>query len=145
MPGTGHPHLTPDELAQEEAEQITFPQARARLQNPCAFWLLTPRGDIIASNLIATWLWGESQLNSRTFFGVNVFEIFSRHRQRIPRDRNNEFFRKKIPILLRLVEGFGIEHYKSFVDYLRIYPDLKRLFDEQKYIPDEIWNSKRIW
>jgi hypothetical protein len=145
MSDTGHTDLTPEELACEDPEQITFSQAQKKLKSPCAFWLLTPRGDIIAANLVATWLWEERQLNSKTFFGVNVFELFSRHSKRIPKNKNDEFFRKKIPVLIRLVRGFGREHYKSFLEYLSTYPDLKQLFNEQKYIPDEVWNSKRIW
>jgi len=134
-----------EELANEEPDEISLSQVQEKLKTACAFWLLTPRGDIIAANLVATWLWEERQLNTKTFFDVNVFEIFTRHRKRIPKDKNDEFFRKKIPILIRLIGGFGKEHYKSFLEYLDTYPDLKQLFDEQKYIPDEVWNSKRIW
>jgi len=140
-----HTNLSIEVLSRADPEQITISQAEKKLNKPCAFWLLSTKGDIIAANILAIWLWEARQLNSSTFFGVNIFEIFSQHRMRIPKDKNEEFFRKKILVLNRLIRGFGSKPYKNFLKYLKTYPDLKEMLDKKMYIPDKRWESERIW
>lgn len=140
-----HTNLSIEVLSREDPEQITISQAEKKLNKPCAFWLLSSKGDIIAANILAIWLWEARQLNSSTFFGVNIFEIFNQQRTRIPKDKNEEFFRKKILVLNRLIRGFGRRPYKNFLKYLNTYPDLKEMLDKKMYIPDKRWESERIW
>jgi hypothetical protein len=133
------------ELLSEDPELLTFSQAQKKLNKPCAFWLLTTRGEIFAANILAAWLWEVGQLNSNTFFGVNVFEIFSRHHNRIPTDQNDEFFKKKIQVLNRLIRGYGRKPYKNFLRYVQTDLHLREMLKKKAYIPDEQWETDRIW
>jgi len=138
MPGTEH-----TDLSLQEPEQITISQAEEYLTKPYPVWLLTPQGFVIAANLLASWLWEVPQLNH--LFDLNVFEIFYRNIRRIPEYKNDEFFKKKIPILKRLIRGFGKEPYKSFLEYVEHDPYLKEIYIQGKYIPDKKWVSQRVW
>jgi hypothetical protein len=138
MPGNEH-----TDLSLEEPEQITISRAEEYLVQPYPVWLLTPQGFVIAANLLASWLWEAPQLNH--LFDLNVFEIFYGNIRRIPEYKNDEFFRKKIPILKRLIGGFGKEPYKSFLEYVEHDPYLKEIYDQEKYIADKKWESQRAW
>lgn len=138
MPGTEH-----TDLSLQEPEQITITQAEEYLKKPYPVWLLSPQGFVIAANLLSSWLWEAPQLNS--LFDLNVFEIFYRNIRRIPEHKNDEFFRKKMQVLKRLIGDFGKDPYRSFLDYIEHDLYLKEYYIQVKYIPDEKWVSRRLW
>jgi hypothetical protein len=138
MPETEHTDLSP-----QEPEQITISQAEEYLMKPYPVWLLTPQGFVISANLLVSWLWEAPQLSK--LFDLNVFEIFYRNLWRIPEYKNDEFFRKKIPLLKRLIEDFGKEPYNSFLEYIKHDPYLKEIYDQVQYNPKKRRVSQRIW
>lgn len=138
MPGTEHSNLS-----LQEPEQITISQAEEYLMEPYPVWLLSPQGFVIGANLLGPWLWEAPQLSN--LFDLNVFEIFYRNLWRVPEYKNEEFFRKKIPVLKRLIGGFGEEPYKSFLEYVERDPYLKEIYVQEQYIPNKRWASQRVW
>ncbi len=132
------------DLSQEEPDMVTTLQAQEYLSHPYPVWLLDSRGRVIGANLLVSWLW-EIHEFSQLFDFTSVFTLFTQVRQRIPKDLNQEFFRKKIPVLKRLIGGHGESPYRLFIDYLLSDPELKKIYEEEEYIPDTRWVSKRIW
>ncbi|GHO98351.1 hypothetical protein KSF_083990 [Reticulibacter mediterranei] len=137
-----HTNLPPDDLSFGEPDEVTASQSETYLASPYPVWLLTPFGRIIAANLLAQWFWEVRELSD--LFGFTAFDIFSKNRSRIPKEKNNEFFRKKIPVFKRLSPD-NKRLSTLFLEYVENDPILRKIYDEAKYIPDETWESKRVW
>jgi hypothetical protein len=135
-------NLPSDDLSLGEPDEITIPRSKTYLESANPTWLLTPFGKIIGANLLAQWLW--EVRNVSDFFGYTAFDIFSKNRHRIPKEKNNEFFRKKIPVLKRLSRD-NRRLYESFLNYIESDPDLRKIYNEARYLPDEEWESERVW
>ena len=122
---------------------VTLRQLQASLEEPYPVWFLSPRGDVLAINLLAIWLWNASKLND--LLGVNVFDIFSHNFKRIPKDINHEFFAKKSAVVKRLFDLFGGQSYLAFISLMKSDPYLKEIFDWELEISKNEWEFDREW
>ncbi|HYT41228.1 MAG TPA: hypothetical protein VEP90_02675 [Methylomirabilota bacterium] len=122
---------------------VTLRQLQASLEEPYPVWFLSPRGDVLAINLLAIWLWNASKLND--LLGVNVFDIYSRNFKRIPKDINHEFFSKKSAVVKRLFDLFGGQSYLAFISLMKSDPYLKEIFDWELEISKNEWEFDREW
>jgi len=122
---------------------VTLQQLQAHLEDPYPVWFLSPRGKVVATNLLSMWLWSASELND--LLGVNAFDVFTRNFKRIPRDKNREFFAKKSAVVKRLCEAFGMKSYLAFISAMKSDPYLREIFDWELELSKHEWEFDREW
>jgi hypothetical protein len=116
---------------------VTLKQLQAHLEDPYPVWFLSPRGEIVATNLLSRWLWSTSELNE--LLGVNAIDVFTRNFTRIPKDKNREFFAKKSAVVKRLCEAFGKKSYLAFISAMKSDPYLREIFDWALELSKDEW------
>jgi hypothetical protein len=100
----------------------TRSDAESMLVQGAPAWFLGVDGRVIAGNLLAIWLWGgvqKRQVRSDVIIGRHAFEIYQRHRRRIPFDINPSFVQAKLLAASRLGEDFPSPLLTKFVNDLR--------------------------
>lgn len=122
---------------------VTLHELQASLEEPYPVWFLSPRGEVVATNLLSMWLWSASKPND--LLGVNVFDIFTSNFKRIPKEKNREFFAKKSAVVKRLFDAFGRKSYLAFISAMKSDLYLREIFDWELELSKDEWESDREW
>src|ERR1051326_2719754 len=122
--------------------KLSLEEEEKSMHAPYPAWLLTPEGTIKGSNLLAGWLWEE---HPHKLLGSNFSTIFSRNFNRIPKEKNGEFYTKKTSIMKRLEEEFGPEPYQHYMEGLKEDPDLWNIYEKGEWLHEHEWESHKEW
>lgn len=122
---------------------VTLQQLEAHLADPFPVWFLSPRAEIVATNLLSKWLWSTSGL--KDLLGANAIDVFTSNFRRIPKDKNREFFTKKSAVVKRLCDAFGMESYHAFINAMKSDPYLREIFDWTLELSKDEWEFEREW
>jgi len=124
--------------------------ARTALQDPYPAWFVDTRGVIRGANLLAFWIsetvkFTES-IKPGALLGRSMFSIFSNSFERIPIDKNIEFYAKKSSMVKRMKANSNVESpiYDNFIAAMKIEPILKKIYEEASLYPDNEWEHPLI-
>jgi len=119
--------------------------ARTALQDPYPAWFVDTRGVIRGANLMAYWISEKVKptepINPDTLLGRSMFSIFSNSFERIPIEKNIEFYSKKSSMVKRMKTNANVESliYDNFIAAMKTEPLLERIYEEALLYPDNEW------
>ena len=125
--------------------KVKYSLARTALQDPYPAWYMGTRGVIRGTNLLAFWLWDTLQLTepirSDALLGRSIFSIFANNFERIPIERNGEFYAKQSSIVKRMKADLSLESpiYDPFIAAMKRDPQLDKIYEQAALYPDKEW------
>lgn len=116
---------------------------KAALQDPYPACFLDPHGVITAANLLAFWLWDAlpagGSPRSDALLGTSIFTIFTRHLERLPIDKNIEFFTKVAAMVKRAGKNAHSVQYAPFIEVIKAHPGLAYIYNSVPDHPENEW------
>ncbi len=127
----------------KQQPETSLAQLAQHLHAPLPALLLTPRGDVVAANLLAGWLWAADRPD--TLLGSSVFHLIAGQLDRIPLPHNEPFYRVKSATIARCQAMLRPADLASWETAMRADPDRAAILAEGGRLNDILWETVREW